>query len=183
MDLVFELEPSKDLTSVLLENLELSDDFLVVTALTANVVQLVVETHVFKTRQKLGLLLFGWGLVDDEVDKGEDLGAQHGLLHGQRGDQLVEGSLVALLSLVDGGLGDQSVGNGASWESFDNLVEHLTDSGADAWVRVVHELVERREEVKLALDELTNSLEVKEVRHDLEDLLHNLDERAAEALL
>ena len=48
---------------------------------------------------------------------------------------------------------------------------------------MVHELVQGREEVKLALDVVASRMETEEEGHDLEDLGDNLDLRVLEAML
>ena len=71
MHLILELKTTKDLSSILLEHPKLVDDLLVTVALSADLVELVVEAEVLQAGQELSLLLFGWCLVDDKVDKDE----------------------------------------------------------------------------------------------------------------
>ena len=71
MHLILELKTTKDLSSVLLEHPKLVDDLLVTVALSADLVELVVEAKVLQAGQELSLLLFGWCLVDDKVDEAE----------------------------------------------------------------------------------------------------------------
>ena len=78
-----------------------------VTALSSNPIQLVIQAQVIQPSQKLRLLPFRWRLVDDQIDELEDDEAEEGLVaHGEGEDQLVERRLVVLLGLVGRCFGD-----------------------------------------------------------------------------
>ena len=159
MDLVLKLEATKDLVCVDLEVFELIDNLWIAIALFANFVKLVIQTEILQTRQKLGPFLLRWRLIDEQVDQTESGLAGHApvlFTHGQRVDQLIERCFVALRGLVDGSLCDQIESVRALWQLLDDLDEHRRRSVAQSWVvLVVHELVQSREEVKLALDVLS----------------------------
>ena len=64
-----------------------------------------------------------------------------------------------------------------------DLAEHVGCTVAKAQLAMVHEHVQLREEVKLALDVFLRRMRIEEVRHDLEDLLNDTILRVSEAFL